>query len=260
LPRGQKSEKKGVSKITKTVITTMLQHAQTLVYSLISLMPSTYQKASLKAVLALFLDAQGHALPAHTQLKSASSLSRFFNRYAWSTRAVIRTTRRAVLAQLAAHPVRRDVPIRLLIDLSTLQKTGKFWQLSTPSEDGGAPVPWVGLLNGKRGLHLVVLYIVLGERRIPWSFRIWRGQGQPSVNQLACKLLASVSKALVKGRTLIVQADTEFGTVGFIGAVRQRKWRAVVGMRNTRTLQDGRAPQRPAKTAQTRHSGLSQRT
>jgi hypothetical protein len=219
----------------------MLQHAQTLVYSLISLMPSAYQKASLNAALALFLDAQGHALPAHTQLKSASSLSRFFNRYAWSTRAVIRTTRRAVLAQLAAHPVRRDVPIRLLIDLSTLQKTGKFWQLSTPSEDGNAPEPWVRMLNGKRGLHLVVLYIVLGERRIPWSFRIWRGQGQPSVNQLACKLLASVPKALVKGRTVIVQADTEFGTVDFIGAVRQRKWRAVVGMKNTRTLQDGRA-------------------
>lgn len=219
----------------------MLQHAQTLVYSLISRMPSVYQKASLKAVLALFLDAQGHALPAHTQLKSASSLSRFFNRYHWSTRAVIRTSRAAVRAQLAAHPVRQEVPIRLLIDLSTLQKTGKFWQLSTPSEAGDAPEPWVRLLNGKRGLHLVVLYIVLGERRIPWSFRIWRGQGQASVNQLACKLLASVPKALVKGRTVIVQADTEFGTVDFIGAVRKRQWRAVVGMKSTRTLQDGRA-------------------
>jgi hypothetical protein len=29
-------------------------------------MPSTYQKVSLNAVLGLFLDAQGHALPAHT--------------------------------------------------------------------------------------------------------------------------------------------------------------------------------------------------
>jgi len=59
----------------------MLRHAQTLVYSLVSLMPSVYQKASLKAVLGLFLEAQGHALPEHTPLKSASSLSRFFNRY-----------------------------------------------------------------------------------------------------------------------------------------------------------------------------------
>ena len=102
----------------------MLQHAQTLVYSLISLMPSVYQKASLEAVLGLFLDAQGHALPEHTPIKSSSSLSRFFNHYRWSTGQVIRTTRKAVLDQLKTHPVRKDAPVRLLIDLSTLKKTG----------------------------------------------------------------------------------------------------------------------------------------
>jgi len=170
----------------------MLQHAQGLVYSLISLMPSVYQKASLKAVLGLFLDAQGHALPEHTQVKSASSLSRFFNRYRWSTRQVIRTTRAAILKQLSTHPIRKGVPVRLLIDLSTLKKTGKFWQLSTPTDDIDAPDPWVRMLNGKRGLHLVVLYIIIGERRIPWSFRVWRGQGHPSPNHLACQLLDSV--------------------------------------------------------------------
>lgn len=70
-----------------------------------------------KAVLGLFLDAQGHALLEHTPIKSASSLSRFFNRYHWSTRAVIRTTRTAIRDQLARHPVRKDVPVRLLISL-----------------------------------------------------------------------------------------------------------------------------------------------
>ena len=150
----------------------MLQHAQGLVYSLISLMPSVYQKASLKAVLGLFLDAQGHAVPEHTQLKSASSLSRFFNHYRWSTRQVIRTTRAAILEQLASHPVRQGVPVRLLIDLSTLKKSGEFWHLSTPTDNIDAPEPWVRMLNGKRGLHLVVLSIVIGQRRIPWSFRV----------------------------------------------------------------------------------------
>lgn len=218
----------------------MLQHAQGLVYSLISLMPSVYQKASLKAVLGLFLDAQGHALPEHTQIKSARALSRFFNRYGWSTRQVIRTARKAVLDQLKTHPARKGVPVRLLIDLSTLKKTGQFWHLSTPTDDVDAPEPWVRMLNGKRGLHLVVLYIVIGQRRIPWSFRVWRGKGQPSPNQLACKLLATLPKALVKGRTVIVQADTEFGTVEFLTAVRQRKWRAVVGVKSSRLLQDAR--------------------
>ena len=96
------------------------------------------------------------------------------------------------------------------------------------------------MLNGKRGLHLVVLYIIIGQRRIPWSFRVWRGKGQPSPNRLACELMAILPKLLVKGRTVTVQADTEFGTVEFLNAVRQRHWRAVVGLKNSRLLQDGR--------------------
>lgn len=53
-------------------------------------------------------------------------------------------------------------------------------------------------------------------------------------------MLSTVPKTLVKGRTVIVQGDTEFGTVAFLNAVRQRRWRAVVGLRNSRLLQDGR--------------------
>lgn len=87
---------------------------------------------------------------------------------------------------------------------------------------------------------LVVLYLIVGEWRVPWSFCVWRGKGHPSPVQLACKLLATVPKSVVKGRTVIVQADTEFGTVAFFGAVRQRKWRGLVGMRGNRRLQDGR--------------------
>ena len=219
---------------------TILQHAQGLVYSLLCLMPSPYQKASLKAILSLFLQEQGHALPEHTPIKSSSSLSRFLNHYLWSTRQVIRTTRAAVLAQIAAHPTAPNVPIRLLIDLTTLKKTGKFLHLSTPTTAPEAPEPWVRLLNGKRGLHLVVLYLIVGEWRVPWAFRIWRGKGYPSPNQLACRLLATVPKSLTAGKTVIVQADTEFGTLKFLNAVRKRKWRAVVGLKNNRLLQDGR--------------------
>lgn len=203
-------------------------------------MPSVYQKASLKALLARFLSEQGHALPDHTPLKSPSSLSRFLNRYSWSTRQVIRTTRAAVLDQLAVHRVPSNVPVRLLIDLTTLKKTGKFWHLSTPTEAVDAPEPWVRMLNGKRGLHLVVLYLVIGERHVPWSFRVWHGKGEDSPSQLACKLLATVPKRLTRGRSVIVQGDTEFGTVAFFNAVRRRQWRAVVGVRNNRLLQDGR--------------------
>ncbi|MCL1489473.1 MAG: hypothetical protein M1G31_01790 [Pseudanabaena sp. Salubria-1] len=54
-------------------------------------MPSVYQTASLNAILGLFLEAQRHPYPEHTQIKSASALSRFLNHYNWSTRAVILT-------------------------------------------------------------------------------------------------------------------------------------------------------------------------
>ena len=219
---------------------TILQNAQGLVYSLVSLMPSVYQKASLQAMLGLFLSESGHALPAHTQVKSASALSRFLNHYQWPTREVIRTIRQAILAQLAQHRPHPNVPLRILIDLTTLPKTGKFRQLSTATEEENVYDPWVRVLNKKRGLHLVVLYLLLGEWRVPWSFRLWRGKGHPSPAQLACQLLATVPKSLTQGRTVIVQGDTEFGTIDFLGAVKARRWRAVVGLRCNRTLQDGR--------------------
>lgn len=219
---------------------TILQYAQGLVYNLLCLMPTVYQKASFNALMGLFLDAQGHALPNHTQVKSPSALSRFLNHYHWPTRQVIRVTRQAVLAQLSAHAVHRSIPIRVLLDLTTLEKRGTFKHLSTPNTDANVLDPWVRMLNGKRGLHLVVLYLVVGDWRVPWSFRVWRGKGYASPGELARKLLGTVPKALVKGRVVLVQADTEFGTYPFLQAVRQRGWRAVVGMRGNRKLQDGR--------------------
>jgi len=220
---------------------TIVEYAQGLVYSLLCLMPSTYQKASLNALFGMFLEAQGHPLPQHTQVKSASSLSRFLNHYNWSTRSVIRRTRQTVLQQVTHHAPHPSTPLRVLIDLTCLEKCGKFLHLSTPTDDLETPNPWVRVLNGKRGLHLVVLYLVVGEWRVPWSFRVWRGKGYPSTVQLACKLLATVPTQLSQGRVVIVQADTEFGPTEFLKAVQQRSWRAVVGMRCNRKLLDGRS-------------------
>lgn len=219
---------------------TIVKYAQELVYSLVCLMPSSYQKASLNALLGRFLEAQGHPLPQHTQVKSASALSRFINHYQWSTRAVIRTTRKTILQQIARHRPHKNTPLQVLIDLTTLEKCGKFLHLSNPTDEPETPDPWVRILNGKRGLHIVMLYLMIGEWRVPWSFRIWRGKGYASPSQLACKLLATVPVALSQQRRVIVLADTEFGTVGFLHAVRKRSWRAVVGMRCNRRLQDGR--------------------
>ncbi len=81
----------------------MLAHAQDLVYSLKELMPTSYQKDNLEAMLGLFLEAQGHPLPEHSQTKSASALSRFLNINPWSTRGLIRTVRDYALKQVLSE-------------------------------------------------------------------------------------------------------------------------------------------------------------
>jgi Transposase DDE domain len=214
---------------------TIIGHAQLLVYSLICLMPSPYQKDSLQAMLGLFLGEAGHALPADTKVKSPSALSRFLNHYSWSTRGVIRATRRQILQKLLHHCPRKDQPLLVIIDLTSLEKCGNFPHLGTSDNR------WVRWLNHKRGLHLVVLYLVIAGWRIPWSFRVWQGKGHVSPSQIAGKLLSNVPPFLSQGRNVIVLADTEFGTVDFLPAVKRRGWRGVVGVRSSRKLQDGRS-------------------
>ncbi len=81
----------------------ILAHAQGLVYTLLNLMPTHYQRSSLQALLGLFLQAQGHPLPQYSKAKSASALSRFLNVYPWSTRQVIRAVRRVTLEQILSQ-------------------------------------------------------------------------------------------------------------------------------------------------------------
>jgi Transposase DDE domain len=226
---------------------TIFEYAQSLVYTLLGLMPSPHQRSSLEAMLGLFLQAQGQAVPAHCTHKSASALSRFLNRYDWSTVGVIRATRQAMLNQILQHLPPGRTTLKVIIDLTTLPKCGKFAHLATvlTSEvgDGSATVqsdPWVRVLNGKRGLHLVMLYLVVGQWRVPWSFCIWHGKGHLSPVQLACKLLARVPKTLTNRFPVIVLADTEFGTIEFLRAVQKRRWRAVVGMRGNRQMENGK--------------------
>ena len=150
---------------------TITTHAQKLVYDLLNLVPSVYQRASLKTMLALFLQARGLALPEHAKHKSPSALSRFLNLYEWPTRAVVRALRREVSKRLLERQKAGRRPIlRAIVDLTPLEKSGEFEGL------GGL----VRVLNKKRVLQLVVLYLELDGWRIPWGFRVWRGKGSAS--------------------------------------------------------------------------------
>ena len=132
--------------------------AHALVNTLKNIMPTVYQKESLQALFGLFLEAQGSPLPHHCQIKSESAISRFLNHYKWSTRQVIRCFRQTVLEVLKSQVSSGRRPtLQVIIDLTTLEKVGKFKQLDE----------LIRVYHGKRGLHVVMMYLVVGKWRIP---------------------------------------------------------------------------------------------
>ena len=109
-------------------------------------------------MLGLFLEAQGHPLPSHSKTKSASALSRFLNINPQETRDMIRTVRNHALAQVLSERSQGCQPfLQVIIDLTTLEKCGNFKEFEH----------LISVYNVKRGLHLVVLYLVVGKWRIP---------------------------------------------------------------------------------------------
>ncbi|MBW4502753.1 MAG: transposase [Scytonema hyalinum WJT4-NPBG1] len=204
-------------------------------------MPSTYQQQNLEAMLGLFLQAQGYPLPEHSKSKSASALSRFLNIYNWSTRKIIRTTRQQILKQILSEcPKGRKPFLQVIIELTTLEKFGKFKGFKH----------LISVYNGKRGLHLVVLYLVVGQWRVPWSFRVWRGKGTDSPARLGLKLVKCLPKALTKHFKMMILADTAFGSIEFLHGIRKLKYHAIVGVRFDRKLVDGRILRRLHKPGQ----------
>ena len=120
--------------------------------------------------------------------------------------------------------------LQVIIDLTTLEKCGKFKHFEH----------LISVYNHKRGLHLVVLYLVVGRWRVPWSFRVWRGKNTPSPAQLGLKLVRSLPKSLTEYFQVMILVDTAFGSVEFLHGVRKLKYHAIAGVRFDRPLVDGR--------------------
>lgn len=200
--------------------------------SMLALMPTIYQKQTLEAIFSLLLEATGNAVPEHCQAKSAAAISRFLNRYQWQTRKLIRMFRTWVLQQMLSYSAKGRRPhLQAIIDLTTLPKRGKFRGL-----DG-----LVRTYHRKRGLHLVVLYLVVDKWRIPWNYRVYRGKGHLSPADLGARLLMTLPRLLKKAFRIMVLADAAFGTIPFLKTVRRLKLHALVGVKKTRKLVDGRA-------------------
>lgn len=193
-------------------------------------MPTVHQKRAFQALILAFLTPTSSTLPDHNPLASASSLSRFLNHYAWPTRQLLRLTRETLTTWLLSSPARGKRPtLRVLVDLTCLEKTGRFAQLSG----------WLHLLNGKSGLQLVVLYLELGQARVPWGFRIWRGKGTASATLLALRLLDTLPEVLRERYRVLLLADAGFASRDFLEGVVARGYHVLAGIRKNRLQQDG---------------------
>jgi hypothetical protein len=111
-----------------------------------------------------------------------------------------------------------------------LEKRGKFQAL-----DG-----LVRVYHSKQRLDLVMLYLVVGQWRVPWSFRVYRGQDTPSPAQLGLRLVAGLPKVLTQRFQVLALVDTAFGSIEFREGVRSLKYHAIAGVRCERKLEDGR--------------------
>ncbi|MEA5550022.1 hypothetical protein VB713_03330 [Anabaena cylindrica UHCC 0172] len=100
-------------------------------------------------MLGLFLAADRKPLPHYSKAKSESALSRFLNISNWSTRKLIYHVRQQALEQINSHcPLGRKAFLQVIIDLTTLEKCGKFKDLNN----------LISVCNGRRGFHIVILY------------------------------------------------------------------------------------------------------
>jgi len=111
--------------------------------------------------------------------------------YNWSTRSIIRVIRSYILNLILSQTTKgRKAILQVMLDLTTLEKVGNFPHLNN----------LVRVYNHKKGLHIVVMYLVIGNWRFPWSFRIDRGKGTASPAQLAQKLLSNLPSNFTRAR------------------------------------------------------------
>ena len=85
------------------------------------------------------------------------------------------------------------------------------------------------------------MYLVVGQWRIPWNFRVYRGKDTPSPAHLGLRLLRSLPKALTQRFQMLVLADSAFSSIEFLQSVRKLKYYAITGLRCDRKLADGRS-------------------
>lgn len=220
--------------------------APNLVYELKEQMPTVSQKASFESIVALFLEATGAIRLRKSKGKSASSLSRYLNHYLWSTKKLWATVRRHQLEILLGIKGRGRPYLQIIVDLTSIEKRGEFPELEA----------YRHTLNDVHGVHLVMVYLVIGKHRIPWNMRLWRGAGTKSPADLALKMIKKLPKILKQQHRIIVLADGAYDGKDFLKGIKSQGHIAVVSMRSNRKLDDGRHLRDIRRTEEVQPSNL----
>ncbi len=175
-----------------------------------------------------FLRANGQ--PQQSKSKRPSTISRMFSQYPFPALGLMRVTRAFIEQQLWQHiknTKKRRPPLEIMIDLTSLEKTGAFPDLP------------VSFFNGVYGLHIVVLYLMLGQQRFPWAIRVWRGQGTTTWVQHAVSMLRCLPNWFAQRFRIRVLADGGFGSTEFIEGCADLKCPLLVGMACDRKTKQG---------------------
>ena len=208
----------------------LLNPVHMMLLSLVSQLATSYQQENFQALLASLLSQDDKTLQAN-HWKSASALSRFLSQSRWDLGPLILTIRAFLLTQLLQpRGPGRPPELHIMVDLTSLEKTGKFKQFRS----------WLHYFHGCFGLHLVVVYLCYGRQRLPWSLAIYRGKGTMTPAQLALHLIRQLPESLRWRFSMRVLADGGFASKEFLSGLKRLGLPALVGCGRDRCLEDGR--------------------
>ena len=188
-------------------------------------------QSSFETAMHSFLDGDGNPRPQRSTGNSPSSLSRFYNKALWNLHIFNQHLQKTALSRIltARNQARGQArTVEAALDLSTLEKTGDFPDLP------------VSVFNAVLGLHVVVLYVMVGNERQPFSFAIWKGKGFATPVMLALALLKQLKRALPDGISVRALADTGFGSGAFVDGAAKLGFHVVTGMPCDRTTVQGK--------------------
>ena len=193
-----------------------------------SLMPTRATKKAFKSAVHQLLKTNDKPRPQHCKTTSPSTMSRFYNKTRWDTQVLTQAMQTVVINTIIKaykHTRGAGQVIKARLDLTTLEKTGNFPNLP------------VTVFNAVKGLHIIVLYISVGNQSYPFHYAIWKGKA--TLTQLALALLKKLERSLPERFKIRALADTAFGTTEFLETCVKHNIHAVTGMTCDRTTEQG---------------------